>query len=65
MLVGAKMTTADISYYRERAAEKRRLAESAGCEEVAAIHAELARLYEALVEQHDLRPAFRFQQRSR
>ncbi len=46
----------DLSYYRERAAAERKLAEVAGNSEAAAIHEELARQYEALIEQAYLRP---------
>jgi hypothetical protein len=49
----------DVSYYRERAAAERRLAAASENEDVAAIHEELARQYEALVEQADLRPTLR------
>ena len=49
----------DVAYYRERAATERRLAAASENEDVAAIHEELARQYEALVEQADLRPTLR------
>lgn len=49
----------DVYYYRERAAAERRLAADSENEVVAAIHEELARRYEALVGQADLRPTLR------
>jgi hypothetical protein len=49
----------DVSYYRERAAAERRLAAASENEEVAALHEELARQYEARVEQADLRRTLR------
>ena len=49
------MSSHDIEYYRTRAAEERRAAADATQSEVAAIHLELARLYQALVEQPELR----------
>ena len=48
------MSSDDIEYYRARAAEERRAAADATQSEVAAIHAELARLYEALIGQPEL-----------
>ena len=53
------MSQEDIEYYRRRAAAERVLAGSAERANVAAIHEELARQYEALVEQDELRPAWR------
>jgi len=49
----------DVEYYRQRALSERTLAESADRRIVAEIHTELARQYEALIEQADLRPASR------
>lgn len=49
----------DVAYYKERAATERRLAAASDNEDVAAIHAELARQYEALVERPNLRPTLR------
>jgi hypothetical protein len=49
----------DVAYYKERAAAERKLAAASENEDVAAIHEELARQYEALVEQADLRPTLR------
>ena len=48
------MSSSDIEYYRARAAEERRAAADATQSEVVAIHLELARLYEALVERPEL-----------
>ena len=50
------MSNDDAKYYRERAVSERALAISAGAENVAEIHEELARLYEALATQPELRP---------
>ena len=50
------MSYGDIEYYRQRAATERALAQSADRRIVAEIHEELARQYEALVEQAELRP---------
>ncbi|MCL6697198.1 hypothetical protein LZ496_00130 [Sphingomonas sp. NSE70-1] len=49
------MSSDDIEYYRARAAQERAAAADATQSEVAAIHLELARLYEALAEQPELR----------
>ena len=46
----------DVTYYRERANAERALALSSERQDVAEIHAELARLYQALVDQEELRP---------
>lgn len=46
----------DIEYYRQRAIAERKLALAADRQEVAEIHLELARLYNALVDQPGLRP---------
>ena len=54
------MSSPDDEYYRARAIEERKAAENASQREVAMIHEELARLYEALVEQPDLRPRRRY-----
>jgi hypothetical protein len=45
----------DIEYYRTRAVQERRAAADATQSEVAAIHLELAKLYEALAQQPELR----------
>ena len=47
--------TNDAEYYRERARVERNLADEADRSDVADIHLELARLYEAMVEQPELR----------
>ena len=48
------MTSEDEDYYRARAIEERQAAEDASQREVAMIHAELARRYEALAEGPEL-----------
>ena len=48
--------SADEEYFRARAIEERQAAADATKAEVALIHEELARLYEALVERPELRP---------
>jgi len=48
------MQVNDTAYYLERAAAERKLAECSENAEVAAIHEELARQYEALVDHSDL-----------
>ena len=53
------MLTDEIEYYRTRAAQEREAAADASQSEVAAIHLELARLYEALVREPALRPTRR------
>ena len=53
------MSSADTSYYRDRAATERELALSSDRQNVREIHEELARQYEALVEQESLRPGGR------
>ena len=47
----------DEDYYRGRALEERLAAEDASKANVAQIHKELARLYDALADQPALRPA--------
>lgn len=49
----------DTQYYQARAVTERALASSSDRENVAAIHEELARLYQALVDQVELRPTWR------
>ena len=51
----AQMSSEDIEYYRSRAAEEREAAADAEQSNVAAIHQELARLYDALAAQPELR----------
>lgn len=53
------MVEDDVRYYRERAETERARAEEATREDVAEIHLELALMYEALVEQDQLRPKLR------
>lgn len=54
------MSSDDIEYYRARAAQEREAAADASQSNVAAIHEELARLYDALAELPELRPLRRF-----
>ena len=49
------MLHSDLEYYRQRAAAERELAQAAERADVAAIHEELARQYEALAEHPELR----------
>ena len=51
------MSSEDIEYYRQRAVDERALALKAERQDVAAIHEELARQYQALVDNAELRPA--------
>jgi hypothetical protein len=51
--------SSDVEYYRQRASAERELARDAERTDVAAIHEELARQYEALVNRADLRPTLR------
>ena len=48
------MTSDEITYYRARAREEREAAADSSKSEVAAIHLELARLYDALARQPEL-----------
>jgi hypothetical protein len=50
------MSANDTEYYRRRAAEERAMALKAEQYNVALIHEELARQYEALVNRAELRP---------
>lgn len=50
------MTETDAEYYRRRACEERDRAKQANLPGAAAIHEELARQYEALVDHPELRP---------
>jgi hypothetical protein len=50
------MSPDDVNYYRERAIQSREAALKADSQDVAAIHEELARLYDALLAQPELRP---------
>lgn len=49
------MSSEDIEYYRQRAVDERALALKADRQEIAAIHEELARQYQALVDRAELR----------
>jgi len=49
----------DIEYYRRRAIQEREYALAADRQDVAAIHLELARLYDALVNEPGIRPVLR------
>jgi uncharacterized membrane protein len=51
------MSSEDTEYYRQRAVDERAMALKAERREVAAIHEELARLYQAMVDNAELRPA--------
>ena len=53
------MSHEDTSYYRQRAVTERALALASERQNVREIHEELARQYEALVKQSELRPIFR------
>jgi hypothetical protein len=50
------MSSEDLSYYRQRANAERQAAKLADRADIAEIHEELARLYDALIEHKDLRP---------
>ena len=50
------MASDDVDYYRARATEEREHALAADRQDVAAIHLELAQLYDALVTEPQLRP---------
>lgn len=50
------MSSDDVMYYRQRAMVERERAKASSNTNVAEIHEELARLYEALVEHKSLRP---------
>jgi hypothetical protein len=49
------MQLRDVAYYRERAAAERRLAEASRNPNAAAVHEELARKYEALLAEANVR----------
>lgn len=53
------MEDEDVSYYRHRATTESELAAEAVRADVAAIHLELAKQYQALVDRIDLREALR------
>ena len=50
------MSSDDLSYYRQRAAAERVAARASSNADIAEIHEELARLYDALIEHEQLRP---------
>jgi hypothetical protein len=54
-LWGTAMSTQDTRYYRERAARERAMALASERQHVREIHEELARQYDALAEQTELR----------
>jgi hypothetical protein len=49
----------DTEYYRQRAVDERTMALKSERQDVAAIHEELARQYQALVDRAELRPTLR------
>ncbi|WP_426692700.1 hypothetical protein ACMC5O_001700 [Sphingomonas sediminicola] len=53
------MSSNDTEYYRRRAIAERALASKSERANVAAIHAELARQYQALADKAELRPTLR------
>ena len=53
------MFSNDTAYYRRRAIEERALALKSERQNVAAIHEELAKQYQALIDQAELRPTVR------
>ena len=53
------MSPTDVEYYRARAVEEREQALAAHRENVSEIHFELARLYDALVNEPAIRPTLR------
>ena len=53
------MSSNDVEHYRKRANDERRLALAASQQNVAAILEELAKQYQALVDQAELRPKLR------
>ena len=50
------MSSDDVHYYRQRAQAERERAKLSSRQEIAEIHEELARLYDALIEHDSLRP---------
>lgn len=56
-----RVSTDDISYYRQRANQERAMALQAERANVAAIHEELARQYQALVDSEELRAGSRLE----
>ena len=62
---GGPHVRTDAEYNRQRAEAETRMAQEASRADVAAIHAELAKQYQALVDQVELRPASRRPTRGR
>lgn len=58
-MLGSVMSQNDVDYYRGRATEERERALVTDRRDVAAIHLELARLYDALVDVPAIRPTRR------
>ena len=58
------MSSDDIAYYRERARIERERAKTSANADIAEIHEELARLYDALIEHESLRPTLHIATRS-
>ena len=54
-----RMAPTDIDYYRRRAAQEREASGLASKQNVTEVHLELARAYEALLENAEMRPALR------
>ena len=52
------MSPRNADYYRQRVITERAMAAASGRADVAVIHEELARQYEALIDQVELRPTF-------
>ena len=53
------MDERDVAYYRQRAITERRMAFEAGRSDVAAVHEELAKHYQALVDRRQSRDALK------
>ena len=53
------MSEKDVAYYRARAVEERENALASHRQNVAEVHLELARLYDALVNEPEIRPTLR------
>lgn len=53
------VSSSDVEYYRQRADAERQMAQDSDRANVAAIHEELARQYDALVNRAELRPTLR------
>lgn len=59
------MSSSDTEYYRMRATEERQMTLRSNNQDVAAIHEELARQYQALVDQAELRPTLKIKMQDR